>query len=46
MLAGPDRSSDYPAPMELAYLLVLIAVFVAIGVMAGYILYKLFAGQR
>jgi hypothetical protein len=46
MIAGLARSSDYPAPMELAYLVVLVAAFVAIGVMSGYILYKLFAGQR
>jgi hypothetical protein len=32
--------------MELAYLVLLVAAFVAIGVMSGYILYKLFAGQR
>jgi hypothetical protein len=32
--------------MELAYLVLLIAVFVAIALMSGYIVYKLFAGQR
>jgi len=32
--------------MELAYLVVLVAAFVAIAVMSGYILYKVCAGQR
>jgi hypothetical protein len=32
--------------VETAYLIVLIAAFVAIGAMAVYILVKLFAGQR
>ncbi len=32
--------------METAYLALLIAVFVLIGVVSIYILYKLFAGQR
>jgi hypothetical protein len=32
--------------METAYLVILVVTFVAIGVMALYILGKLFAGQR
>ena len=32
--------------METAYLAVLVATFVAIGVVSVYILVKLFAGQR
>jgi hypothetical protein len=32
--------------MELAYLVLLIAAFVAIALVSGYIVYKLFAGQR
>ena len=32
--------------MEAAYLVLLIATFVAIGVVSVYILLKLFAGQR
>lgn len=32
--------------MEAAYLVILIATFVGIGVMSLYILLKLFAGQR
>jgi len=32
--------------MEATYLAVLVAAFIGIAVLSGYLLYKLFAGQR